>query len=148
MNILENLEYLKEQIETVTTVSDVLLCPPEISYYLVDKRNFPCVNIWDNGYSPITENTSLQGRLRRYTINVSVFVKNQQSEMLSNAYRELLTVENAISTVINDLSATGGTGEFTLKSQSSSGVRPIQQKDANYYVLARVTTFVIDVVEV
>ena len=148
MNILESLDYLKDQIETVTAVSDVALSPPEISPYIYTKRNFPAVNVWDNGYQGIGENTPLQSCLRRYTINVILFVKNQQDELLENAYREILTLERQINNVIADLSAQGDGTDFTLKSQSSSGVRALQQENASFYLLSRITTYIIDVVEV
>ena len=147
MNLLEMLEFLETQIKTVSTVSDVALSPPQLTLDNVYRRNYPAVNIWDDGFTPVTEGTMVQSFLRRYNIKIAVFVKNPQDELMSTAYVELLKVEEAISKVINDLSAKGGSGEFVLRGQNTAGVRALAHQDIDYYLLARETTFIADVWE-
>lgn len=157
MKIYEILEYIKATITNASptmtnTISDIEISPARVDEYLYNKRNFPCLNIWENGYECLYEKTTLQGKMRRWKINLALFVRNQMDELMDAAYKELIELEDEISALINDLSGTdgklGATQEMVLRGQSSEGAPPIQVEETNYYLLMRVTEYIIETVEI
>lgn len=151
MDVIEVVEYIRDTIRTSSTlVKDIEISPPEIGKEFFIRRNFPCVNIWDMGYSSVskTKNTAIASRLRRYTINILIAVRNPQTRLLREAYTELLGVCKEIDGLINDLSNSGDTSpaqQIILKAQGQSGQRVIKNEDVSDYLVTRIQAHEIEV---
>ena len=148
VNVVSLMDNLLDKIRTVELISEAEIGPPEVTAYMHKYMNFPAVRMWENGYRPVFDKVKLQGRLRQYDLNYGVFVKNPQDERLSNAYREIIAVEDEIDTLIfhESQKTIVGVGPIII-SQSSSGVLVMQQKEVDYYIVGRVVNYKIQLVE-
>jgi len=115
------------------------------------KRNYPAINVWDNGYRPVNKvsNTEMMGRLRIYKINIAYFVRNPQTIYLSEAYRELNELEDEVDGIIGDISNKGTTPTQTiiLRGQGVSGQAVLRRKDIKPYLCARIAEYEAEVME-